>query len=333
MAYLNRVIVFLKFAWFSSFKLLSLKSDIVLATSTPLTIGIPALIKKWFHKTPYIFEVRDLWPEAPIAVGVIKNKFFKKILFWFEYLIYKNSSAIIPLSVDMKYSIISRYPKLKKKITVIENISEMERFHKKHNKKKLFLKNKIGFKPRFSILYAGTFGLVNGIDYVIRMAHEMIKLDPTIVFILIGDGKEKNKVMQEAKKKKLINKNIFFLNPISKQDLPKLYFECDMACSFCIPIKEIWANSANKFFDTLAAGKPIIINYKGWQQKVINKANIGYVLPLIINKTVVKKFIAYTRNKLLILKQGKNAKNFAKENYALNIALTKYNNVLSSLKN
>jgi glycosyltransferase involved in cell wall biosynthesis len=333
MAYLNRVIVFLKFAWFSSFKLLSLKSDIVLATSTPLTIGIPALIKKWFHKTPYIFEVRDLWPEAPIAVGVIKNKFFKKILFWFEYLIYKNSSAIIPLSVDMKYSIISRYPKLKKKITVIENISEMERFHKKHNKKKLFLKNKIGFKPRFSILYAGTFGLVNGIDYVIRMAHEMIKLDPTIVFILIGEGKEKNKLIQEAIKKKLINKNIFFLNPISKEDLSMLYFECDMASSFVIPIKELWANSANKFFDTLAAGKPILINYKGWQQKVINKANIGYVLPLNIKKTLVKKFIAYTRNKLLILKQGKNAKYFAKENYALNIALTKYNSVLSRLKN
>jgi glycosyltransferase involved in cell wall biosynthesis len=333
MTYLKRVVVFLKFAWFSSLKLLSLNSDIVLATSTPLTIGIPALIKKWFHKTPYIFEVRDVWPEVPIAVGAVKNKFFKKVLFWLEYLIYKNSSAIIPLSVDMKYSIISRYPKLKEKITVIENISEIERFQKKRNKKKIFLKNKIGFKPRFSILYAGTFGLVNGIDYVIRMAHEMIKLDPTIVFILIGDGKEKNKVMQEAKKKKLINKNIFFLNPISKQDLPKLYFECDMACSFFIPIKEIWANSANKFFDTLAAGKPIIINYKGWQQKVINKANIGYVLPLIINKTVVKKFIAYTRNKLLILKQGKNAKNFAKENYALNIALTKYNNVLSSLKN
>jgi glycosyltransferase involved in cell wall biosynthesis len=332
MAYFNRVIVFLKFAWFSSFKLLSLKTDIVLATSTPLTIGIPALIKKWFHKTPYIFEVRDLWPEAPIAVGVIKNKFFKKILFWLEYLIYKNSSAIIPLSVDMKYSIISRYPKLKKKITVIENISEMERFQKKHNKKKSFLKNKIGFKPRFSILYAGTFGHVNGIDYVIRMAHEMIKLDPTIVFILVGDGKEKNKIMQEAIKKRLINKNIFFLNPISKKDLPKLYFECDMASSFVIPIKELWANSANKFFDTLAAGKPILINYKGWQQKVINKANIGYVLPLNIKKTLVKKFIAYTRNKLLILKQGKNAKYFAKENYALNIALTKYNSVLSTLK-
>jgi len=95
----------------------------------------------------------------------------------------------------------------------------------------------------------------------------------------------------------------------------------------------LWANSANKFFDTLAAGKPILINYKGWQQKVINKANIGYVLPLNIKKTLVKKFIAYTRNKLLILKQGKNAKYFAKENYALNIALTKYNSVLSTLKN
>jgi glycosyltransferase involved in cell wall biosynthesis len=138
MTYLKRVVVFLKFTWFSSLKLLSLNSDIVLATSTPLTIGIPALIKKWFHKTPYIFEVRDVWPEVPIAVGAVKNKFFKKVFFWLEYLIYKNSSAIIPLSVDMKYSIISRYPKLKEKITVIENISEIERFQKKRNKKKYF---------------------------------------------------------------------------------------------------------------------------------------------------------------------------------------------------
>ena len=69
MSYYSRAIVFWKFLWSASFKILELKGDLVISTSTPLTVGIPALIKKWFHKTPYIFEVRDVWPEAVIEVG------------------------------------------------------------------------------------------------------------------------------------------------------------------------------------------------------------------------------------------------------------------------
>ena len=115
MSYFIRSLVFLKFLWFSTIKLLSLRGDIVLASSTPLTIGIPALVKKWFHKTPFIFEARDIWPEVVIAVGALNNKILQQILYFLEYLIYKNAVAIVPLSVDMKESIISRYPKLQKK--------------------------------------------------------------------------------------------------------------------------------------------------------------------------------------------------------------------------
>lgn len=80
MNYMQRMWVFFKFLWLTSFKALGIKVDIVLATSTPLTIGIPALVKKWFGKTPYIFEVRDVWPEAVIAIGAIKNKWMQKML-------------------------------------------------------------------------------------------------------------------------------------------------------------------------------------------------------------------------------------------------------------
>ena len=73
MTYYQRLTVFFQFLWFSSLKLLSLKGDVVLATSTPLTIGIPALIKKWIHKTPFIFETRDIWPEAAIAIGAVSS--------------------------------------------------------------------------------------------------------------------------------------------------------------------------------------------------------------------------------------------------------------------
>ena len=115
MSYFHRSIVFLKFLWFSILKILSIKGDLVLATSTPLTIGIPALFKKWIQKTPFIFETRDVWPEAVIAIGAINNTIIKKVLYFLEGLIYKNASAIVPLSVDMKRSIVTRYPKLDNK--------------------------------------------------------------------------------------------------------------------------------------------------------------------------------------------------------------------------
>ena len=110
LSYFQRSFVFFKFLWFSTFRLLKLKGDFVLATSTPLTIGIPALFKKWFGKTPYIFEVRDVWPEAVIAIGAIRNKMMQKLLYLLERVVYKNASAVVPLSTDMQKSIVNRYP-------------------------------------------------------------------------------------------------------------------------------------------------------------------------------------------------------------------------------
>ena len=328
MTYFHRSFIFLKFLFLSTLKLISLRGDLVLATSTPLTIGIPAIIKKSVHKTPFIFEARDIWPEAVIAIGAIKNKILQKILFFLEHLIYKNAAAIVPLSVDMKKSIISRYPKLAEKpIEVIENIAEINRFQIGHTNKTSFLKDIIGFQPRFTILYAGAFGKVNGLKYVIELARNLACIDPTIVFILIGSGAEKNELISKAKEEGVLNKNIFFLDSVSKQDLPQLYHECNMGSSFVIPIKELWANSANKFFDSLAAGKPILINYKWWQKEIINKEKIGYVLPTKINDEAVKNFATYTHDKILLQKQQKNALNIAKESYATNVAVAKYNHL------
>lgn len=332
MSYFNRSLVFLKFLWFSTIKLLSLRGDIVLASSTPLTIGIPALVKKWFHKTPFIFEARDIWPEVVIAVGALNNKILQQILYFLEYLIYKNAIAIVPLSVDMKESIISRYPKLQKKtIEVIENISEINRFQTGYSKKIEAIKEKIGFQPRFTILYAGTFGRVNRLDYVIELADKLIHLDPSIVFILIGEGAYKKAVLEKAAEKKVLNKNVFILDSLSKKDLPQLYYECSMGSSFVMPIKELWANSANKFFDSLAAGKPILINYEGWQRELINKENIGYVLPIVLSEKSVHDFIAYSQNQTLLANHQKNALNVAKKSYATDIAVTKYINIFKEV--
>ncbi len=334
MTYLKRSKIFLKFLWFSTLKLISLKGDLVLASSTPITIGIPALIKKWIHKTPFIFETRDVWPEAIIAIGAMNNIILQKILYFLEGIIYKNAAAIIPLSDDMKLSIITRYPKLASKpIMVIENISEIDRFQNGYNKNVSLLKEKIGFKPRFTVLYAGTFGLVNGLHYVIELACKLSDLDPSIVFVLIGEGSKKESVMQKAISKGVLNKNVFILDSVSKNELPQLYFESNMGSSFVISVKELWANSANKFFDTLAASKPILINHEGWQKEKIIQENIGYVLPTVLNKDEIKRFSIYSQNNSLIAKQRENALTVAKERYAINKALIKYNDVFKNIIN
>jgi glycosyltransferase involved in cell wall biosynthesis len=333
LSYLKRSLVFFQFLYFSTFKLLSLKGDVLLATSTPLTIGIPALIKKWIHKTSFVFEARDVWPEAVIAIGALKNKLLQKILYKLEFVIYDNAAAIVPLSVDMKHSIVSRYPELgTKPIEVIENISEINRFQNGFSREVSVLKEKIGFQPRFPILYAGTFGRVNGIDYVIALAEKLIFIDPSIVFVLVGDGAEKSAIIGQAIDKALLNKNVFILDSVSKQDLPQLYFECAMGSSFVIPIKELWANSANKFFDTLAAGKPILINHQGWQKEVIIKKNLGYVLPEVLSDEAAEAFALYTQNDILIKVQQDKALYIAKENYALDVAVSKYNKIFDLLR-
>lgn len=323
LSYIKRSLVFFKFLWFSSFHLLKIRADFVLATSTPLTIGIPALIKKWLHKTPFVFEVRDVWPEAVIAIGAVKNKWLQKILYGLEKLVYKNAAAIVPLSTDMQKSIISRYLEFAEKTSVvIENISEINRFQ--GISEKINLKEIVGFEPRFSVLYAGTFGKVNGIHKIIELAEKTLLLDEGIVYILIGEGAEKEKVKQLAIDKEVLNKNVYILNPVSKAQLPLWYNSISVGASFVIDTKELWANSANKFFDTLAASKPLLINHEGWQAETIRYRNVGYVLPFEVTDKAVQNFVEYTHDEEFIDEQKKQALMLAKEKYTLEKATESY---------
>lgn len=333
LSYLQRTLVFIKFLWFSTFKLLALKGDLLLATSTPLTIGVPALFKKWFGGTPFIFEVRDVWPEAVIAIGAIKNKLVQSLLYRLERLIYNNAAAIVPLSTDMKNSIINRYPNLQNKAkVVIENIAEITRFQNASDTK-IFLDREVGFVPRFSILYAGTFGRVNGVEYVIRLAKETLKFDDKLIYILIGSGSEKEEIVKLAKSEGLLNRNVFIFAPVTKRELPAWYKVANMGSSFVVDVPELWANSANKFFDTLAARKPVLINHGGWQADRIREDNIGYVLPQIVTPEVAKQFVEYSLEEEKYQNQCERALKTAKNLYSLEVAVNKYLRIFKSIKN
>lgn len=127
MGFYERINAFVSFFINATKKAISVDYDIMLASSTPLTNGIPALFCKWWKKKPYVFEVRDVWPGVPIAMGYFENSIIQKLLYALEKKIYKNASTIVPLSIGMDENIKERYPN--NKSIVIPNISEVSRFN------------------------------------------------------------------------------------------------------------------------------------------------------------------------------------------------------------
>lgn len=326
----KRILSFVQFAFFTSLHVLKIKADVVLATSTPLSIAIPALIKKRLQKTPYIFEVRDVWPEAPIALGFIKGKVAIKISYWFERFVYKRAKAIVALSDDMKTSIVTRCH-CAGKVTVITNISELNRFDATvaPGQEKVPAREKI-------VLYAGSVAIVNNIEFVVKLAVELLSIDESIVFHIYssGGGNRFEAVKAMAREKGVLDVNFFLKNAVSKNGLADIYRNCTVASSFVTNIPALWANSANKFFDTLAAGKPIVINHGGWQANEIANYNIGYVLDYDENnlRQTAEQFARYLNNKTLLAEQSKNALQLAKEKYSLSIAVAKYEHIFQKIK-
>lgn len=320
----DRLMAFTKFFYYSTKKALSLDYDCILATSTPLTIGIPALICNWRKKKPYVFEVRDVWPYVPFAMGYFKNGLVRKFLYAFEKKIYKNASAIIPLSTGMDANIKTRYPN--DKSVVIPNISEVNRFGNVKQTVDITV-----LKGKKMLLYAGTMGNVNGIGYVVDLAEKTLTLDPDLLYYIVGKGKEKNQLLKKSEEKGVLNKNFFIFDPVKKDDLPYLYSIATVGSSFVIDIPALWDNSANKFFDTLAAHKPMVINHKGWQAEEIEKHNYGYVLPPVVDEKMAADFVAYMNNADLLKLQGENAYKHAVSDYSLEVATENYLKVFNSI--
>lgn len=127
------------------------------------------------------------------------------------------------------------------------------------------------------ILYTGALGRVNGLSYVIEMAAQLRRTNTH--FLLVGTGIEQDQLRQKASNAGVLNRNLSFWEPVPKAKIPDVLAASTVATSFVISLEPLWDNSANKFFDALAAGKPIAINYGGWQADLLNETGAGIVLP------------------------------------------------------
>ena len=311
MNFVRRIIAFLQFA-FKSLRVGSkINADVIFASSTPLTVAFPALYCNWKNRIPLVFEVRDLWPNIPIAMGVIKSPLIKWLAESLELITYKNSSKIVALSPDMK-SYIVNLGISEDKIIVVPNAADFDLFQNID----LFgpsFRNKKGIKDdTILVLYAGTFGNVNGCEYIVKLA--AVLNDCNVCFVMLGDGKERDQLLELAHNAGVLNKNIFFYPQISKKLMPEVFHSADLVISTIIKVQALEANSANKVFDGLAAGRGVIINHGGWIADFLQQSNAGIQLSWDIS-AAANELRGLIVNKQRILEMGINAKNLAKEKF------------------
>ena len=278
MSYRARIGAFFKFAIGAARKAASMPADVVFATSTPLTIALPGIYAARRQGIPMVFEVRDLWPELPIAVGVLRNPVLKWAAWLLEWVAYHASAHIVALSPGMAEGVIRRGIPAER-VTVIPNSSDVELFDVPPERGAA-IRERLGLSPEQPlIVYTGTFGLINGVDYLVELAAAMREIAPEVRFLLVGKGAEVQKVTQRAQDLGVLNHNLWIWDAIPKIEMPDVLAAATIATSVVIPLEALNNNSANKFFDALAAGKPIAINHGGWQADLLRKTGAGIVLP------------------------------------------------------
>lgn len=321
-SFLRRALIFLKFSMKSCYLVLKEDYDLIYATSTPLTVGIPALVAKFFRGKKFIFEVRDLWPELPKAMGIINSKILFESLKILEINCYKYSDYCIGLSPGIVDGI-NKYVS-KNKTILIPNYSNVDFFKEKNN----FSNKKI------KLIYAGAFGYANGLDNILDLAKFILKNldDPELFeFHFYGTGIKLDHLKLRIEKENIINCKIFL--PVSKIKLKKIFNLYDLGIMSLEDIEEFYyGTSPNKFFDYIAAGLPVLCNYPGWVSELIIKHNCGFSLDLKNKNNVLKVFKKMIANKNWLKTQSKNSRRLAENFFSDKVQLKKITKIIESYK-
>lgn len=293
------------------FGVIQKRHDIVFATSTPLSIGFPGLLVSLVRGTPLVFEVRDLWPRAPMELGIITNNFLLGFLRSFEKLVYKLSTHVVALSPGMRDGIIQAGSPLEK-ITVIPNAADLDLFNGLPPKNSL--RKELGIEDHFTLVYAGTVGVSNNLGYLVDVA---AKLKPQVAkdlrFLVIGEGNDLQRVMDYAKSKGITN--IKFIDAMGRKKVARYLAASDFGLTLFKDVPVLATNSPNKFFDYLAAGLPCAINTDGWTTRLLKDKHAGIFLPPKDPAAGARAIEEIYFNKSDAAKMGKNALQLARTDF------------------
>ena len=332
---LERGLVFLRYSWQSMQLALRSEADLVFATTTPLTAGIPGIAARWLLGSPFVFEVRDLWPELPRAMGVVRNPLVLSALSALEWVAYHSADACIGLAPGICEGIAERGIATCS-ISSIPNACDLELFHPQQQGESKQPDQIVGLPQRippgsFVAAFTGAHGLANGLDAVLDVAAELQRHDRDDIHLLfIGDGRCKPALERRVADEAL--RNCHFLPPIPKPQLAQILSQSvHVGLMVLDDVPAFYrGTSPNKFFDYLACGLPVVNNYPGWLAELIHKHQLGIPVSPRDPGAFAKALIRLADQPALVASMGANARTLAESKFSRRLLADQWRQVLEA---
>ncbi|GLU50906.1 glycosyltransferase family 4 protein [Dyadobacter frigoris] len=329
--FLSRIWSFLSFVFsgiFAGIFLAKEKYDMIIVTSPPLFVGLIAIFLSWWKNIPFVFEVRDLWPESAIDTGVLKNKYLIHFSFCFEKLIYRKAKRICVLTPAFQEILIREKHINADKIICIPNGADFifsdklltsfdsHSFRKVHN-----------LEDKFVITYVGAHGISNHLIQVLETAE--LLLDTKVIFLLIGNGAEKEDLIKESNHRKLTN--VRSIGSVSKSEVFNYILASDIGLSVLKKTGIFKTIYSNKTFDYLSCKKPVLMAIDGISRQLIEEADAGLFVEPENPKDFAQKIRFYLNNPDIAKRQGENGYTFVKNHFDREVLAKVYLNYIRGI--
>ena len=307
-SFAHRVVSFFSFM-FSSFLVgLSVRQvDLVWGTSPPIFQGITAWILARLKRVPFLFEVRDLWPAFAIAVGVLRQPYLIKASEWLERFLYSHADKVMVNSPGFVTHVRERGAR---HVELIPNGANPDMFSAEEAGAQF--RQLHGWGSKFAVLYAGAHGLSNDLGVLLETAR-LLSDQPEILLVMLGDGKDKPALVQQASKAGLVN--VQFLQPVPKVEMPQALAAADACIAILKPLEMYKTVYPNKVFDYMAASRPVILAIDGVIRQVIESADAGIAIqpgdPVAMAEAIRLLF----QNRELAGKLGSNGRRYVEQHF------------------
>ncbi len=281
--------------------------DLCYAISAPLTVAVCARWMKWRYGMPYWFEVGDLWPDAPIELGYIRNPLFKKLLFALEKSIYQNALGVVALSAPIREAILRKAPGTR--VEVITNMADCDFFRPEP----LEPDQTPDAAHPLVISYIGALGVANGLHHVLICAEESMKNKLPVRFILCGDGAMLDELKAIASSKAL--DNVSFAGFVNRDGVKEILKQTDAVFISYLTSPILETGCPNKYFDGLASGKMIIVNFGGWIRNEVEASQCGIFVDQHLPGAFTAKLTPFLDDPGLLTTAQRNARHLAESKY------------------
>ncbi|MHB8132575.1 MAG: glycosyltransferase family 4 protein [Anaerolineaceae bacterium] len=327
-SYFWRIISFFSFMFSSIWVALKVKDvDLVMGTTPPIFQAVSAWVVAMLRRKPFLLEVRDLWPEFIVSMGVFKNPVLIKMARWLEKFLYSRATHILVNSpAYAEYIQQKKVPE--QKISYIPYGTDIEMFSPENSGQ--LVREKYNLSEKFVVLYAGALGQANDIYTIIRAAN-LLKNHSNIQFVLFGDGKEKTKLVEEVHRLDL--HNILFAGVTPKKEMPSVLAAADVCLAILQDISMFRTTYPNKVFDYMAAGKATILVIDGVVRNVIEKADGGVFVHPGDEAKLAEVVLNLSCNLERVKEMGRNARLYLVNNLDRRDKLTETLNLLEKLVN